>query len=89
MAGVLPGLLLAGLFGGWIMVWALLNPDKVPKADASTSLRQKLYEARHLIPVVLLIGSVILSIYTGFATATEAAAIGVVGALVVSASQRR
>ena len=60
----------------------------MPKADASTSLRQKLYEARHLIPVVLLIGSVILSIYTGFATATEAAAIGVVGALVVSASQK-
>ncbi|QTW18224.1 TRAP transporter large permease [Comamonas kerstersii] len=88
MAGVLPGLLLATLFGGWIMVWALLNPDKVPKADASTSLRQKLYEARHLIPVVLLIGSVILSIYTGFATATEAAAIGVIGALVVSASQK-
>ncbi|HLT98913.1 MAG TPA: TRAP transporter large permease subunit [Burkholderiaceae bacterium] len=87
MAGVFPGLLLAALFSGWIMVWALLNPEKVPKADADMSFVQKIIEARHLIPVVLLISGVVASIYTGFATATEAAAIGVVGALIVSASQ--
>lgn len=87
MAGVLPGLLLALLFSGWIMAWALLNPSRVPKADAGLSLRQKLSESRHLIPVVVLIASVVASIYTGIATATEAAAIGVVGALVLSASQ--
>jgi tripartite ATP-independent transporter DctM subunit len=88
MAGVLPGLLLALLFSGWLVVWALLNPDKVPQADADLSFRQKLHASRHLIPVALLIASVIASIYTGIATATEAAAIGVVGALVLSASQR-
>lgn len=88
MAGVLPGLLLAALFSGYIMLWALLNPSKVPKADAHMSLAHKLFEARHLIPVVLLIGGVIASIYTGFATATEAAAIGVVGALILSAAQK-
>lgn len=87
MAGVLPGLMLAALFSGWIAVWALLNPDKVPKADTSMSFKQKLYEARNLIPVVLLIASVVASIYTGIATATEAAAIGVTGALLLSASQ--
>jgi len=87
VAGVIPGLLLAALFSGSIMVWALMNPAKVPSADASLSLGDKLREARHLIPVVLLIGSVIGAIYTGIATATEAAAIGVVGALILSASQ--
>ncbi|MCT9811719.1 TRAP transporter large permease subunit [Acidovorax sp. Be4] len=87
MAGVVPGLLLAALFSGWIMVWALLNPEKVPKADVQLSFRQKVYEARHLIPVVLLIASVIASIYSGIATATEAASIGVAGSLVLSASQ--
>jgi len=87
MAGVFPGLLLAALFSGWIMLWAVLNPEKVPKADANMTFVQKIVEARHLIPVVLLIAGVVASIYTGFATATEAAAIGVVGALIVSASQ--
>ncbi len=87
MAGVLPGLLLAALFSGWIMGWALLNPGKVPRADTRMTLREKLRETRHLIPVVLLIASVIASIYTGIATATEAAAIGVVGAFVLSAAQ--
>ena len=88
MAGVLPGLLLAALFSGWIMVWALRHPDQVPKADAELTLLQKLTETRHLIPVVLLIVAVIASMYTGVATATEAAAIGVLGALVLSAWQK-
>ncbi len=87
VGGVLPGLMLAALFSGHLMIWALLNPAKVPKADADMSLAQKLAESRHLIPVVLLIGGVIGSIYTGIATATEAAAIGVVGALILSAAQ--
>ncbi|MBO1925751.1 TRAP transporter large permease subunit [Staphylococcus epidermidis] len=51
------------------------------------SFKQKVYESRHLIPVVLLISGVIASIYSGIATATEAAAIGVVGALILSALQ--
>ncbi len=88
MAGVLPGLLLAAMFSGWIMIWALMHPDQVPKAETELSFAQKIAEARHLIPVVLLIAAVIASMYTGVATATEAAAIGVVGALVLSAWQR-
>ncbi len=87
VAGVIPGLMLAALFSGSLMVWALLNPDRVPQADAGMSLVDKLRESRHLIPVVLLIGGVIGAIYSGIATATEAAAIGVVGALILSASQ--
>jgi C4-dicarboxylate transporter DctM subunit len=87
VAGVLPGLMLATLFSGSLAIWALMNPDQIPEADADMTFAQKLKESRHLIPVVALIAAVIGSIYTGVATATEAAAIGVVGALVLSALQ--
>ncbi len=87
IAGVIPGILLATLFSGYLMVWALRNPQLVPAPDRRTTLREKLHESRHLIPVVLLIAGVLGSIYTGIATATEAAAIGVVGSLVISAAQ--
>jgi C4-dicarboxylate transporter, DctM subunit len=85
IAGVVPGLLLATLFMGYIVIWSLFNKDKVPAADEDMTLRQKLYAARHLIPVVALIVLVLGSIYSGVATATEAAAIGVLGAFVLSA----
>jgi len=88
VAGILPGILLASLFSGYLAVWSALNRDRVPPPDPAASLRQKLHESRHLIPVVLLIGAVLGSIYTGIATATEAAAVGVVGSLVLSAVQR-
>jgi C4-dicarboxylate transporter, DctM subunit len=87
IAGVIPGLMLALLFSGVIVLWALRNPQLVPPADARMSFAQKLRESRHLIPVVVLIIAVLGSIYAGIATATEAAAIGVVGALVISAVQ--
>ena len=87
IAGVLPGIMLALLFSGYIAVWALRNPDKIPAADEKTTLLEKLSASRALIPVVLLIASVLGSIYTGIATATEAAAVGVVGSLVISALQ--
>ena len=88
IAGVFPGLLLASLFSGYLIVWALMNPGKIPPPDAPMSFGARVYESRHLIPGVLLIGAVLGSIYTGVATATEAAAIGVVGSLVLSLVQR-
>lgn len=88
IAGVFPGLLLASLFSGYLVVWALMNPGKIPPPDAAMSFGAKIYESRHLIPVVALIVAVLGSIYTGVATATEAAAIGVVGSLVLSVVQR-
>ncbi len=87
IAGVFPGLMLAGLFMGYVIVWSLLNPEKIPLPDSDLTFTQKLYESRHLIPVVLLIALVLGSIYVGVATATEAAALGVVGALALSAVQ--
>ena len=87
IAGVLPGLLLAGLFSGYIIYWSLRHPDQIPPRDAPMSFMQKLEASSSLIPVVLLIAAVLGSIYTGFATATEAAAVGVVGSLALSALQ--
>lgn len=87
IAGVLPGILLAGLFMGYTMVWALLNPDKIPPAGPSMTFVQKLNASRNLLPVVALIGAVLGSVYSGLATATESAALGVVGALILAAMQ--
>jgi len=87
IAGVVPGILLAVLFSGYIVVWALRHPDRVPAATSRTTLGEKLFASRHLIPVMLLIALVLGSIYTGVATATEAAAFGVVGSLAISAAQ--
>jgi len=87
IAGIFPGILLALLFSGFIVVWALRYPDQVPAPDLQMSLREKLAESRSLFPVLLLIAAVLGSIYAGIATATEAAAVGVVGALFLSMLQ--
>jgi len=84
LAGVVPGLMLAVLFSGYIVVWSLLNRDSLPGKEPRTTLREKLHASRHLIPVVTLIALVLGGIYSGIATATEAAALGVAGSLVLS-----
>jgi tripartite ATP-independent transporter DctM subunit len=88
IAGVIPGILLALLFSGYIVAWALVHPDRIPATRERTTLARKLYASRHLIPVMLLIAAVLGSIYAGIATATEAAAFGVIGSLIISAAQR-
>ncbi|MBK8741268.1 MAG: TRAP transporter large permease subunit [Betaproteobacteria bacterium] len=87
IAGVLPGIMLAVLFMAYVIIWSLLHPGAIPPADREYSFMQKVHESRHLIPVVLLIMAVLGSIYAGVATATEAAAIGVVGSLVLATVQ--
>ena len=87
IGGVVPGALLGVLFMGWIIVWALLHRDAIPPMAEHTRFAEKLYASRHLIPVMALICTVLGSIYTGIATATEAAALGVVGSLVLAATQ--
>src|SRR5437867_2565306 len=88
IAGVLPGIVLAALFMGYIVVWALFNKEKIPAADEGMRFTQKVYASRHLIPVISLIGLVLGSIYSGLATATEAAALGVGGSLILAALER-
>jgi tripartite ATP-independent transporter DctM subunit len=85
VAGVLPGIMLMAIFSGYLVIWALRHPDEVPAADAALSLADKLRAGRHLMPVVALIALVIGGIYSGIATATEAAALGVAGALALAA----
>ncbi len=87
VAGILPGILLAGLFSGYIALWGAIRGERIPVPKEVLTFGQKLFESRHLIPVVLLIGAVLGSIYSGVATATEAAAVGVVGSIILSAAQ--
>jgi tripartite ATP-independent transporter DctM subunit len=87
IGGVIPGVLLAAIFSAYIALWSVLNPKQIPPADARMTFAEKLHESRNLIPVVLLIAAVLGSIYSGVATATEAAALGVLGSLVLSLLQ--
>ena len=87
IAGVIPGILLALIFSSYIALWSLRHPEQIPAADAPMTLAQKISESRNLIPVILLITAVLGSIYAGVATATEAAALGVVGSLALSTVQ--
>lgn len=87
IAGILPGLILATLFMGYVVAWGILKKPNIDQEPAMT-MKQRLYESRLLIPVALLIITVIGSMYSGLATATEAAALGVVGALSLAAIQR-
>ena len=84
MAGILPGIMLAGLFMTYVAVWSLFNRDKMPPADAGMAFAKRIRESLYLIPVAGLIIAVLGSIYVGVATATEAAVLGVIGALVIS-----
>src|SRR3954470_10400953 len=84
IGGVIPGIVLAGIFSLYIAGWSLKNADLIPHADPPMSFAEKLRESRSLIPVVLLIACVLGSIYAGIATATEAAGLGVLGALIIS-----
>ena len=87
MAGVFPGLVLAALFMGYIAFWSLTRKDEVPPPEPEVSFVDKLRQSRFLIPVVCLILTVLGSMYLGFATATEAASFGVIGALILAAVQ--
>jgi tripartite ATP-independent transporter DctM subunit len=84
VAGVLPGIVLIALFSGYLAVWALLHPDKTPARIEQLALGERLRRARHLIPCLVLIVFIMAAMFTGTATATEAAAFGVLGALAIA-----
>jgi C4-dicarboxylate transporter DctM subunit len=87
MAGVFPGLVLAGLFMLYIIAWHYIRPDQRPEPEPRMPMREMLAESRFLLPLFGLVFVVIGSMYLGYATATEAAAVGVVGALALSGVQ--
>lgn len=86
IAGILPGITLALLFMGYVAIWGIVTGE--PKKSGDLTEIGRLKEVVQLIPVIVLITGVMLSIYLGFATATEAAVLGVVGALILAALQR-
>ena len=87
MAGILPGLVLAGMFMGYVALWSFVRKGEVPDIGKGKPLAQKIKNSKFLIPVLLLVSVVIGSMYLGYATATEAAAFGVLGSLALAASQ--
>ena len=87
MAGIFPGLVLAGLFMSYIIVWHYFSKGQRPDPEPSMKFVDMVKNSRFLIPVLLLVFAVIGSMYLGYATATEAAAVGVVGSLTLAAAQ--
>ena len=88
LAGFVPGGILMALFSGYIGWWSLRHPDRVPPADPPSSVADKLRRSGSLIPCALLIVFVIGVLVAGWATATECAAYGVLGSLVIAATSR-
>lgn len=87
IAGILPGIMLALLFVGYVVVWGITTEEGRKHREAPATWKEKLIGIKELAPVVCLIISVIGSIYVGIASPTEAAVLGVVGALILSAIQ--
>ena len=88
IAGIIPGIMIALIFMSYVVIWSLINKKEMPQILEEYSFFEKIKRSKQLLPVILLITSVIGSIYTGVATATEAASLGVVGALILSYFQR-
>ena len=88
IAGIIPGIMIALIFMSYVMIWSLINKKSMPKYVENFSFLEKIRKSKQLLPVIILISAVIGSIYTGVATATEAASLGVVGALILSYLQK-
>ena len=84
LAGFIPGLIVMGLFSGYIVFWALMNPDKTPPPEPSMSFVEKIKASGNLIPCTLLILFIVWVLVAGWATATECAAYGVLGSLAIA-----
>ena len=88
IAGIIPGIMIAAIFMSYVIIWSLINKKSMPKIVEEYSFLEKIKKSKQLLPVIILILAVIGSIYTGIATATEAASLGVVGALILSYFQK-
>jgi tripartite ATP-independent transporter DctM subunit len=84
LAGFLPGLLVMVLYSGYIATWSIANRDKMPPAEPSMTFGEKMRESANLIPLTLLIVLVFAVLITGWASATECAAWGALGSLIIA-----
>lgn len=89
IAGVIPGVILAIAFSGYVIVRCIVNPSLAPNRGEHYTMKERLVGLPQLVPVVILILMVLGSIYTGLATPTEAASIGVVGAFAFAAFNKK
>ncbi|WBU57397.1 TRAP transporter large permease subunit [Paracoccus sediminicola] len=87
MAGIIPGLLMIAAFSVLVLLWSLIDPDAAPRGQAAT-LTEKLAAMRGVVPFLVLMVMVLGSLYAGIATPTEAGAVGVLGALLISFFRR-
>ncbi len=88
IAGIFPGIMIAIIFMMYVIIWSLINKKHMPHLNEDYSFFEKIKKSKKLLPVILLILAVIGSIYTGIATATEAASLGVIGSLIISFFQK-
>lgn len=88
-AGILPGLLVAAIYSTYIMLRAMAQPEKAPREATQLTLLQRLTGALNLLPVLFLMLIVLGSIYSGLATPSEAAAVGVAAAVIVALGLRQ
>ena len=88
IAGFVPGFMIAGMFSGYILVRCLINPELAPRGGERHTWKDRVQAIPAVAPVVILIFAVLGSIYKGWATPTEAGAVGVVGALFFAALTR-
>ena len=88
IAGIIPGIMIAIIFMLYVIVWSIINKKEMPTFNEKFSFSEKIKRSKQLLPVIILITAVIGSIYMGIATATEAASLGVVGALILSFFQK-
>ena len=84
LAGVFPGLMLIGLFSGFVVIWALWRRDLQPAGDDDFGWAERWSALPRLMPILALIVGVVGSIYTGLASPTDAAAVGVALALLLA-----
>ena len=88
-AGVFPGLLIAGLYSGYIMLRAITNPSIAPRGQSGYTRADRVGAISNLLPIISLMLFVLGGLYTGLATPSEAAALGVVGALLLAVFTRQ
>lgn len=83
-AGLIPGLMMALLYAGYIAIVSLIDPSRTPKYDGPVNFGVLVRGLLELLPIMLLMFVVLGSIYSGIATPSEAAAVGVFGAIVIT-----
>lgn len=89
IAGIVPGILLALMFAGYIIALCAWRPELAPRAELAVTWRERLGSFVEVAPVVALIFAVLGTMYLGVVTPTEAAAVGAFVSLLLAAGKRR